>query len=86
MTQRTAPIPLTPFLADLSINQLQSAPERITEGVKPIRREDRQQDGDWLLRPDRPGNRGTSQDNRREKTELNAVRLAILDAVASEGI
>lgn len=68
------------------VPRLQRATVRIAKGKQPVRRQHRQQDGHRLLEADGPGERRPAQDERREETQLDTVRLVVGDAVAAEGV
>lgn len=48
--------------------------------------QDGEQDGDRLLETDGAGDGRTAENNRGKETQLNAVRLAVLNTIATEAV
>lgn len=48
--------------------------------------DDAEHDGDGLLHPDGPRDGGATQDQRREHAQLQAVGVAVLDAIPAEAV
>lgn len=61
-------------------------PERVAKRKQSIRGQDGEDNGHRLAETDGAGNRGAAEDKRREKTELDAIRLIVGDAVATKTI
>ena len=60
--------------------------QRRTKGEKTIGRQDAEENRHGLLEADRARDRRSSQNRRSKKTQLNAVRLAVGDAISAEAI
>ena len=53
---------------------------------QPVNRQRAQPRRQWLPRAQSARDRASGQDDRRQKRQLHSVRLAVLDAVAAEGV
>jgi hypothetical protein len=65
---------------------LQPPAESRAKRVQAVESNDAQGNRDRLLQSDSPRDGGTAEDDGGKKTELDAVRLVVLDAVTAEGI
>lgn len=65
---------------------LQSATECVAEREKAVGGNERQHDRNGLAKSNRPGNRGATENDGREKGQFDAVGLLVLDPIASERV
>jgi hypothetical protein len=65
---------------------LQGPTESIAKRNQPVRGKNGEHDGHGLPEADRPGERRAAQDEGGEETQLDAVGLAVVDAVAAQAV
>jgi len=70
----------------ITATYLEAATEGIPKRVHAEGREDTEQDGHGLLRPDSSRDGGTAQYHRCQQAEFDTVRLTLLDPVATQAV